>query len=256
MSRTIAIVELATISPPGRWPTATGKPALLADRHLGGQSVLKWLINRVSQVDQLDDLALLADAEYHDVIRSRLGDEFPLLAYGPSDSLARLDEIARATQATSLVRIIPGHPFVDPDLIRQVIEAARRRSPCDYVGFFVSSGRRSLVSRIGMIAEWLSARSLAEANRRAVDRADREDASRYVHSHPDLFQVRLLPLQPPYDFRDVRLSLEQPEDWEHAQILFETLKEQGLSWPAIADLVRRNSVLRTRMNQLNRLERV
>ncbi|MFO0906276.1 MAG: hypothetical protein U0939_24935 [Pirellulales bacterium] len=256
MSRTIAIVELASFAPAGRGAAALAQPSLLADRYLGGQSLLRWLIDRVSQVDSIDDMALLADDELHDVIRLRLGGEFPLLSYGGRDSLARFDEVAQTTGASSVIRIIPGHPFVDPDLVRRLIESARRRSPCDYAGYFVSGGRRSLMSRMGMIVEWLSRGSLAEANRRAVERDDREDASRFVHSHPDLFQVRHLPMKPPYDYRDVRLSLAQPEDWEHAQVLFETLREQGLTWPAIADLVRRNPVIRNRMVQLNRTERV
>jgi spore coat polysaccharide biosynthesis protein SpsF (cytidylyltransferase family) len=172
------------------------------------------------------------------------------------DSLAWFAALAGELSASAIVRVVAGHPFVDPQLIERLVAAADRRSACDYAGFLTATGRRSLYMRLGMVVEWVGATALEQAARCAVDDDDRRDATRYVHSHPDLFQLRWIPLPPPFDRRDIRLSLEQHEDWEHAQVIFESLGAEGLSWPRIATLVANNPSLRARMERLNRVDRV
>jgi len=172
------------------------------------------------------------------------------------DALGRFAALASELSASALVRVVAGHPFVDPQLIERLVAAADRRSACDYTGFLTATGRRSMYMRLGMVVEWVGATALEQAARQALDDDDRRDATRYIHSHPDLFQLRWLPLPPPFDRRDIRLSLEQHEDWEHAQVIFEALGAEGLSWPRIATLVGNNPTLRARMERLNRVDRV
>jgi len=255
MGRILAIIEI----PPVRSKVASlSHSPLLLPRRLGGQSLLEWLIHRVRQAVGVGELAIITDATQFDIARARLVNSVPLYSYGEddSDSLSRLAEVARRASASSVLRVVAGHPFIDPLLIERLIQAAHRRSVCDYASYFTGSGRRSLLARLGMIAEGVNATALERADRMAVELEDRRDATRFIHSHPELFQVRLLPLAPPFDRRDVRLSLEHHEDWEHAEVIFEALGANGLAWPSIANLVGNNPALRARMERLNRADRV
>lgn len=288
MGRMIGVVEI----PPVRSRVASWSHSpLLSPRRLGGQTLLGWIVNRVRQAGGLDDVVVVTDSGQLEIAQARVPASVRVYEYwsppedserrdgggvsggvsisgsvsGHSaasanprglDSLARFAALAGELSASAIVRVVAGHPFVDPQLIERLVAAADRRSACDYAGFLTATGRRSLYMRLGMVVEWVGATALEQAARCAVDDDDRRDATRYVHSHPDLFQLRWIPLPPPFDRRDIRLSLEQHEDWEHAQVIFESLGAEGLSWPRIATLVANNPSLRARMERLNRVDRV
>ena len=286
MGRMIGVVEI----PPVRSRVASWSHSpLLSPRRLGGQTLLGWIVNRVRQAGGLDDVVVVTDSGQLEIAQARAPASVRVYEYwsppedperrdgggvsgsvsgsvsGHSaasanprglDSLARFAALAGELSASAIVRVVAGHPFVDPQLIERLVAAADRRSACDYAGFLTATGRRSLYMRLGMVVEWVGATALEQAARCAVDDDDRRDATRYVHSHPDLFQLRWIPLPPPFDRRDIRLSLEQHEDWEHAQVIFESLGAEGLSWPRIATLVANNPSLRARMERLNRVDRV
>jgi len=282
MGRMIGVVEI----PPVRSRVASWSHSpLLSPRRLGGQTLLGWIVNRVRQAGGLDDVVVVTDSGQLEIAQARVPASVRVYEYwsppedperrdgggvsvsvsGHSaasanprglDSLARFAALAGELSASAIVRVVAGHPFVDPQLIERLVAAADRRSACDYAGFLTATGRRSLYMRLGMVVEWVGATALEQATRHAVDDDDRRDATRYVHSHPDLFQLRWIPLPPPFDRRDIRLSLEQHEDWEHAQVIFESLGAEGLSWPRIATLVANNPSLRARMERLNRVDRV
>jgi spore coat polysaccharide biosynthesis protein SpsF (cytidylyltransferase family) len=279
MGRMIGVVEI----PPVRSKVASWSHSpLLSPRRLGGQALLGWIVDRVRQASGLDDVVVVTDSGQMEIARARVPASVRLFDYhvanedvdrrnagleaGPSpdggaktqvlDPLGRFAAIASELSASAIVRVVAGHPFVDPQLIERLLAAADRRSACDYVGFLAAMGRRSLYMRLGMVVEWVGATALEQAARHATEEDDRRDATRYVHSHPDQFQLRWLPLPPPFDRRDIRLSLEQHEDWEHAQVIFESLGAEGLAWPRIATLVANNPTLRARMERLNRVDRV
>ncbi|MFM7071424.1 MAG: hypothetical protein ACKO38_06475, partial [Planctomycetota bacterium] len=246
MGRMIGVVEI----PPVRSKAASWSHSpLLSPRRLGGQTLLGWIVDRVRQVPGLAEVVVVTDSGQMEIARARVPASVRLYDYRTPtedvdrrvdglvsgafpdgsantrelDPLGRFAAIASELAASAIVRVVAGHPFVDPQLIERLLAAADRRSACDYAGFLAATGRRSLYMRLGMVVEWVGATALEQAARQAVDEDDRRDATRYVHSHPDQFQLRWLPLPAPFDRRDIRLSLEQHEDWEHAQVIFESL---------------------------------
>lgn len=259
MGRMIGVVEI----PPVRSRVASWSHSpLLSPRRLGGQTLLRWIVDRVRLAPGLDDVVVVTDDAQLEIAQARVPPDVRLFDYKlpgdepERDPLGRFAALASELSASAIVRVVAGHPFIDPQLIERLMAAADRRSACDYAGYLAATGRRSLYMRLGMVVEWIGATALEQAARQAVDEEDRRDATRYIHSRPDLFQLRWLPLPPPFDRRDIRLSLEQHEDWEHAQVIFESLGAEGLAWPRIATLVSNNPALRARMERLNRVDRV
>lgn len=248
MAKTLGIVEIAdraNARVPGSWP--------LAARRLGGQSLLEWLIRRVTESASLDKILVLTDPLSADFAPDRIPPNVSVRSYGDADALSSLVGIVREHECESVVRIVAGHPFVESALIDRIVNSAHHRSSCDYVAFMAPFGRAALFSQLGMIAEWCRASALERAHREAWEPSEREDPTRFIHSHPDRFQLRLLPLPPSFARRDVRMAIASDEDWEHAQAIFAALGPDRLDWSRITELVDGRPAMRERMAYLNRV---
>ena len=90
-------------------------------------------------------------------------------------------------------------------------------------------------------------------NRLARDPLDREHVTRYLYSHPEKFNLRLMPAPAEIDREDVRLTVDIEEDWDHALAIYEALGPERLDWQRIARLLDHQPALRSRMAALNRV---
>ena len=82
---------------------------------------------------------------------------------------------------------------------------------------------------------------------------DREHVTRYLYSHPEKFNLRLIPAPAEIDREDVRLTVDLDEDWDHALAIYEALGPERLDWQRIARLLDHQPALRSRMAALNRV---
>ena len=76
----------------------------------------------------------------------------------------------------------------------------------------------------------------------------------YFYSHPEKFNLRLIPAPPEIDREDVRLTVDLDEDWDHALAIYEALGPEWLDWQRIARLLDHQPALRSRMAVLNRVQ--
>ena len=150
------------------------------------------------------------------------------------------------------MRVRGNNLFIDPGMIDRLATTAEAHPHCDYVGYFLRDGRPAILSPVGVYAEWFRAGALHEANRLARDKLDREDVARFIYSHPEDFNLRLIPAPAEIDREDVRLTVDIEEDWDHALVLFEALGPEQLDWQRIASLLDHQPALRSRMAALNR----
>jgi spore coat polysaccharide biosynthesis protein SpsF len=147
-----------------------------------------------------------------------------------------------------------GNPFIDPALIDRLVITARQNEGCDYISYCRGDGRPAVQSRLGFFAEWFRSRAIRKADKQATIPADREHATRFLYCHPELFQLRLIPIPVQLDRDDVRLTIESEEDWEHAQAIYEALGPESLDWQRIAGLLQYHPRIRERMASLNRAD--
>ena len=80
---------------------------------------------------------------------------------------------------------------------------------------------------------------------------DRQEITRYIYSHLDSFQIRLLASPEALDREDLRLRISCEEDWEHAATIVDALGEEAMEWQRIAGLLEGQPALRQRMAVLN-----
>ena len=133
---------------------------------------------------------------------------------------------------------------------RLVAEA--EAATCDYATYSFSDGRPVVQSKLGVFAEWCATAAILRADRLARQPADRSQATRFIYSRPDLFSVKLIAVPARLDRDDLRLAIDDEEDWEELQTIFDALGPESLDWQYIASLVDRQPTMRARMAQRNR----
>lgn len=224
-----------------------------ASRRVGGRSLLEWVVRRVTEAIRLDGVIVLACAppctcEIHRLVPS----DVPLVVGDGPDALARVCKTLESYPAEAVVRVSGDSMFIDPGLIDRLVTTAESTPDCDYVGYRSQDGRPATLSPACVYAEWFRTSALRRANRLARDEDERSQVARYIQSHSDKFNVRLLPAPQAIDRDDVRLTVDIEEDWDHVLAIFEALGPERLDWQRIADLLDHQPALRDRMAALNR----
>lgn len=243
MSKTLVVIQACRAAGPA-------DPKIF--RKLGGKSLFEGLIRRATDCQRvLGAMVVLGGGPDDDQLRRLVPADVPVYAGHEPDPLSRVCAAMRSVGATSLVRVCADNPFIDPALVDRLITIAAEHPECDYISYCATDGRPAILSNFGIFAEWCSLEALEQADRQAARPADRADVTRYLYSHPELFHVRLMPLPAGLEQSDIRLKLDGEEDWDHAQVIFETLGADELDWQRIAGLLHAQPAIRRRMAVLN-----
>jgi spore coat polysaccharide biosynthesis protein SpsF len=223
-------------------------------RRLGGQSLLEWVVRRVTDSTRLDGVIVLAtdSADYHALIRMVPAD-VPVFVSGKEHALSRFLHALEEYPAEVVVRVRGDNPFIDPGLIDRLITAAESVAECDYASFSSRDGQPAVLSPVGIFAEWFRTTALRRAAKAKPSAGDRDHATRYMHCHPEKFRVHWIPAPAEIDREDVRLTIDIDEDWDNALMIFEALGPERLDWRRIAELLDHQPAMRQRMAALNRV---
>jgi spore coat polysaccharide biosynthesis protein SpsF len=251
----LATLGIVQVSVPGKDRGAARRFAVTSQRRFAGKPLLDWVLRRVTEAARLSGvIALLDNSDAARSIVQLVPPDIPVWISRKRDALGALSEAVREYPCEGAVYVPIANPFVDPDLIDRLVITAGRNPGCDYIGYCRSDGRPAVLSRLGFFAEWFSSRAIRRADKMATAPADRRPATRFLYGHPELFQLRLIPIPGALDRDDVRLTLDVEEDWEHAQVIYEALGPEALDWQRIAGLLSHQPRIRERMAVLNRAD--
>ncbi len=245
MLKTLGIVQACFTSP---------RLHGLANRRLGGQSLLGWVVRRVTDCQRLDGVIVVArDAAEHRFTDELVPMDVPVFVCDEPSALQRFCLAIQQYPAEAVVRVRGDNPFIDPELIDRLVTTAQSHPDCDYISYCSRDGRPAILSPVGVYAEWFRCEALRRAARSSQAPSDREHVTRHIYSHPEEFQIRLIPAPAEIDRDDVRLTVDIEEDWEHTLAIFEALGPEALNWQRIAKLLDHQPALRQRMAVLNRV---
>ena len=222
-------------------------------RRLGGKSLLEWVVRRATDCQRLDGVVVvLTDSPEDCRLAELVPTDVPVCLGGERDELARVSAVLDRYPAHSAVNINVDYPFIDPVLIDRLVSTAAAHPASDYISYCARNGRPALLSPLGGLAEWFRVKALRKADREAKHAPDRDQATRYLYSHPEKFNLRLIPMPLELDRDDVRLTIDSEEDWDLAQTVLEALGPDHLDWQRISGLLDHQPALRERMAELNR----
>ncbi|MDP6446962.1 MAG: NTP transferase domain-containing protein [Pirellulaceae bacterium] len=221
----------------------------LACRRLGSRSLVEWVVRRVSEAEQLDNIAVVACPDAAAAVREFAPPDVAVLAEA-GDQLTRTQAAIDHFQADAIIRVRIDNPFIDPVFIDRLAAAARRNPDCDFAGFSGKQFGSDATIALGFTAEWYSSRAFTRLSQE-TDEDARIDPFCYIHSNPEEFQLRWLPIPDALDRPDLRLRIDVEEDWDHAQVIYEALGPDELDWQGVAGLLDRQPAIRERMATLN-----
>jgi spore coat polysaccharide biosynthesis protein SpsF len=224
-----------------------------AMRKLGGRSLFEWVIRRVTDSIRVDGVIVVAcETEDLSTLNRLIPSDVPVFTGEGGDALSRFCKALEQYPAEGVVRVRGDNLFIDPGLIDRLICTAESHPNCDLVGYCSRDGRPAILSPVSIYAEWFRASALRKADRLADDELDREDVTRYIYSHPENFNLRLVPAPSEIDREDVRLIVDIEEDWDRTLMMFEALGAEFWDWKRIARMLDHQPAMRHRMAVLNR----
>jgi spore coat polysaccharide biosynthesis protein SpsF len=223
------------------------------NRRLRGKTVLQWVVRRVTDCARLSGVIVVTDDRPENAfVLEQVPLDVPVVAGCQADALGRVLGAIDQYPAEAVVQVVGENPFIDPGLIDRLVTTAEAYPDIDYVSYCSHDGRPAILSPVGVYAEWFRTAALRRSARKALSVQERQEVTRYLYSHPEKFNLRLIPAPEKIDRDDVRLSVDMPEDWEHATAILEALGSEEFDWQRIADLLDHQPRLRRRMADLNR----
>lgn len=186
---------------------------------LGPGTALELLVARLRRVGEAADLVIATSEEAGDepvvAVAEALGVK---VARGPlHDVLERYRGAAQEVDCDAVVRITSDCPLAEPTVIDRLIAMWRADERVDYVW----NTREPRTFPDGLDAEVVSRDALEAAAAETREPYDREHVTPFVRDRPERFEQLALALESPA--RDVKLSLDTPEDLATIRALVERL---------------------------------
>jgi len=196
-------------------------------KSFGDTSVIKYMLERVEQ-SKLIDLTVIATStnQENDVLVNHLAD-YETYRGEEDNVLSRFYEVAQRYQPNLVVRLTADCPFIDPQLIDEVIQQTIDAN-ADY-----GSNVNTATYPDGTDVEVFTFEALETAAQQATSKYDLEHVTPYIRQHAQ----NQINLQNDTDYRYIRWTLDTPEDYENLTNMVELFDNNTFSWKQMLDKV-------------------
>jgi spore coat polysaccharide biosynthesis protein SpsF len=202
MSRVVAVVQARMGS--SRFP---GK--MMAK--LGDLELLSWVLSRVCNAKELDQVVLATSTSREDDQLAELASKFEVLVVRGSqdDVLDRFTQAAKESKADLVVRVCADNPFVAAEEIDRLV-VAHKSGSFDYS----CNHQQRLDNRYadGFGAEVLSTSLLNKISKLTTLTSHREHVTSYVWDNSAEFKIQAVMAPPELAFPEIKLDIDTPED--------------------------------------------
>lgn len=202
MSRVVAVVQARMGS--SRFP---GK--MMAK--LGDQELLSWVLTRVCDANELDQVVLATSTSRDDDQLVEVASNFKVLVVRGSqdDVLDRFVQAAKDSKADLVVRVCADNPFVAAEEIDRLV-VAHNSGSFDYS----CNHQQRLDNRYadGFGAEVFSASLLNEISKSTTQSSHREHVTSYIWDNSEKFKIQAVMAPSELAFPEIRLDIDTSED--------------------------------------------
>jgi len=184
-----------------------------------GMPMLQRKIERVQRCKTIDSIKVLTTIDpMNQIIEdfcNHMG--YPVFRGSEDDILDRVIQGTAEEEPDIIVQLTGDNPLIDPDLIDDTVQ-------------YLIDNDLDLVSNsltqpvlIGMNVRCLKRSALLKADKLCHDPMIRVHGGYYIQQHPEEFKVGENPVNTKYLIEDIRLTVDEPNDFELARQVFEKL---------------------------------
>ena len=189
---------------------------------LAGKPLLEHLLERLLFVREMDALVLATSTASENQVLAELAERLGVgvFAGDEDDVLGRHVEVARRWEAHHVVRVTGDNPLTDLTL-RRKLTSLHLEKEADYT---YVPGEALLM---GILPEVISRQALEISHRDGADRHRSELVTLFIKENPGRFQVVRAEMPPELYRPSFRLTVDEPEDLELLETVFERLYQPG-----------------------------
>ena len=221
----------------------------------GEEPALKLLLKRVRSAEKLDEVIVATTDQYEDHPIVRLCEETGVKSFRGSenDVMKRVLDTARHCEADLICELMGDSPFLDPTEINRAITEYNARD-CDYLSNFWPKNTYPL----GFAVQVYRKEVLAKAESMTRNPVDRSHVTTFIYQNPDIFNLAGIEALGGCHAPDLRMALDQSEDYEAMQEIFEGINGSENPFFSIKDCIRflRNNPWVTKINQNVRVKKI
>jgi spore coat polysaccharide biosynthesis protein SpsF len=188
-------------------------------RPIVGKPMLELLIERLRRARRINQIVVATTDNPADDAIEQLARRLDIVCFRGSEEDV-LDRVLRAAQSVAadvIVEITGDCPLVDPEVVDWLV-TVYLANDYDYVANVL---KRTYPD--GLDAQVFATSVLAEVARLTQDPADREHVSLYIYERPEHYKLYNVESGLPEQYRDVRLTLDTPEDLELIAAIYSEL---------------------------------
>ena len=204
---------------------STRLPRKVLREFYNGQTLLEIVIGNLQQVEETKLVVATSVNSNNDELDSFLKEKGVNVFRGDENDV--LDRFIRAAEANGIqgvVRICSDNPFLDWHGVASLVDKAKT-CDADYIGYRIND-TPSIKTHFGFWGEYVTLDALKRVAATTDDKQAHEHVTIHIYTHPEEYKCEWI-LCPQFlqGRNDIRLTVDNAEDFENAQKVYKTLIE-------------------------------
>lgn len=216
---------------------STRLPQKMIKPFFGEKTVLDILLERLKSIgkEYVADIILASSNNSNDDAIEKIGNTHNVKVFRGSenDVLKRFIDAAEKYNVDKIIRVCADNVFLDVTALAQ-LAAILDKNEYDYISYQTRSGKPSILTHYGFLAEGVKLSALRHVAMHTQDAEFHEHVTNRIHSAQNLYKVKLLPIElviPGLEaHHDLRLTLDTQEDFEVQQHIYADLTAMDSSF--------------------------
>ena len=206
---------------------STRLPGKILKEFYGGKTLLETVIHNLQRIKNAKIIVATSVNPNNDKLESFLNNRDITVFRGSEDDvLCRFIGAAEANSVDGIIRICSDNPFLDWHGVAALIDKAKN-SNADYIGYRINN-TPSIKTHFGFWGEFVTLDALKRVASTTDEKPAHEHVTIHIYSHPDEYNCEWIECP---DFlqgrNDIRLTVDNPEDFENAQKAYVYLYESN-----------------------------
>ena len=204
---------------------STRLPRKILREFYNGQTLLEIVIGNLQKVEGTKLVVATSVNSNNDELDSFLKEKGVNVFRGDENDV--LDRFIRAAEANGIqgvVRICSDNPFLDWHGVASLVDKAKT-CDADYIGYRIND-TPSIKTHFGFWGEYVTLDALKRVAATTDDKQAHEHVTIHIYSHPEDYKCEWISCPQFLQGRsDIRLTVDNAEDFENAQEVYKTLIE-------------------------------